>query len=480
MKILEGTEVTPRVKATKNPQKLVRSAIFALNSRKWPKARRKFEAALTDLDIRQNAGVWGNYGIVLTKLKLFSEAQEAFTKAVTLDKKNAELWIKKGLTEFRIDKYADARKSLEKAMHLDKKDPEIPILLSRTLRKQGDIKKAIKILESAKGKFPKSHQIPIELAVVYNNQNEEQKAEQVLKQAIQTAVHPDPGLLLGQTLLDKKEYKRAIHVYEEVLSRFPQSAHAQYGLGIAHHASGDWLKALESYKLAQPLFRPKKPPQSLYVNMARTLKNLKRKKDAINTLYQAKKYGKTTMEITLLLTELFLEDNRPDRAKRALEDASRLDKYNPIVLFYLGLTLLQLNDIPNAKDNFQRSLKLNPEFLESKFQLALLAIQDKEFTKAYRLLNEVVIADPNHIPANELTAKLAYDLRHFKRTIELLEPIILKDPKNRLKELEILLNSWLLLSQPEGAHKFMDELLNDHKGLRAELKPIAFFNQFSK
>ncbi|MHA2243556.1 MAG: tetratricopeptide repeat protein [Candidatus Hodarchaeales archaeon] len=470
--------MTPRIKETKDPPKLVRSAIFALNRKKWPKARRKFEAALIDEEMQQNAGVWANYGIVLTKLKLLSEAQKAFNRAVSLDKKNAELWIKKGLTEFRLENYTEAKKTFEKAMRLDKKDPEIPILLSRILRKDGDLKKAVKVLESAQRKFPKSRQIPIELAIVWSNQNEHQKANHVLKKASKTADHPDPGLLLGQTLLDNKEYIQAIFVYEELLSRFPQSPHVQYGLGVAHHANGEWQKALDAYRLALPLFRPDKPPQNLFVNMARSLKDLKRKKEAIDTLYQAKKYGKTTMEIVLLLAELFLETNRHTRAKRALEDAVRLDKHNPVVRFYLGLTLLQMKDIPRAKENFKRSLELNPEFHESKLQLALLSIQEKDFKTAFTLANEVASADPNHIPGNQLAAKLAYDLRHFKRTIELLEPIVVKEPRKRLEELELLLNSWLLLSQPEKAKSFLNMLLGEHKDLKEKLRSKSFFTQF--
>jgi len=63
----------------------------------------------------------------------------------------------------------------------------------------------------------------------------------------------------------------------------------------------------EEYQKALPLFRPEKPPQSLFVNLGRVLKNLKRNKEAIDALYRAKKYGKPTLEIALLLAELFLE-----------------------------------------------------------------------------------------------------------------------------------------------------------------------------
>jgi len=90
--------VTPRIKEGTNPVKLVRSGVFAIKKKKWAKAKRKFEAALLDDEIQQNAGVWANYGIVLTNLKLLKEAQEAFTRATDLDK-NAELWVKKGLIE---------------------------------------------------------------------------------------------------------------------------------------------------------------------------------------------------------------------------------------------------------------------------------------------------------------------------------------------------------------------------------------------
>ena len=148
--------MTPRIKKEKDPLKLVRSGVFALERKKWSKARRKFEAALTDDEMQQNPGVWANYGIALINLNHISEAQKAFARAVSLDKKNSRLWLKKGLTESRLGNDYEAKKSFEKALRFDKKDPEIPILLSRTLRKQEEGKKAIKVLESAFKKLPKS------------------------------------------------------------------------------------------------------------------------------------------------------------------------------------------------------------------------------------------------------------------------------------------------------------------------------------
>lgn len=468
--------MTPRIKKPKDNVKLVRSGIFAIKRKKWAKAKRKFELALLDEEIQQNAGIWANYGVALTNLNLYDEAREAFRRATSLEK-NSELWIKKGLIESELKDYKEAQKSFEKAINLDKKNPEIHILLSRTHQKQGSIKKAIKILESAQKKHPESHQIPVELAMILSKQKDDSKAELILRKAIKKAKNPDPGLLLGQYLLDKEQYQKAIMTYEEVLIRFPKSQTAQYGLGVAYHANGDWNKALNAYRKALIMFRPEKPPQNLFINIARAHKSLKQHKEAIDALYQAKKYGKSTLEIALLLAELFLEIDRPDRAQRALEDAIGLDKSNPLLRFYLGLTLLRMNNPNQAKKYFKESLELDPNFHESKMQIALLAIKEKKYKEAFSYANEVALADPNHTSACQLAAKLAFDFQDYRRTIELIKPVVEREPE-RIEELRLLLQSWLLLSQPEKAHSFMQIMLNEHKELREKVKKIAFFSQF--
>ncbi|MHA2172807.1 MAG: tetratricopeptide repeat protein, partial [Candidatus Kariarchaeaceae archaeon] len=111
--------------------------------------------------------------------------------------------------------------------------------------------------------------------------------------------------------------------------------------------------------------------------------------------------------------------------------------------------------------------------------LALLAIREKNFQEAYTLTNEVINSDPNHKAACLLTAQLAFDLKDYRRTVELLQTEIKNDPF-QIKELELLLNSWLMLSQPEKAHSFMADLFAEHKELHAKLQPIAFFDQFTQ
>jgi len=469
--------MTPRTKETKDPAKLVRSGIFALNRKKWKKARRKFEAALLDEEIQQNAIVWGNYATALTNLKIFDEAKAAFSRATGLDKKNSSLWLKKGLVEFQLEEYNEAIRSFERAKGLDKKDPEIPILLGRSYEKKGEFKKGIKILEGAQQKFPKSHKIPIELARLWVKQDELEKAEKVLEAAIESTIHPDPGLLLGQTFLEKKEYDHALRIYKAILMKFPDSAHAQYGVGVAYHAKEKWTEALSAYQKASPLFRPERPPQSLYINIARVLKRLNRNKDAIEALYKAKKVGKPNLEILLLLTELFLEMKRPDRAKRTLEDAVNLDKINPVIRFYLGMTLLQLGDIFQAEEEFKLSLVLDPAFHESTLQLALIAFSQNKKDEAFSLAHSVVTTEPGHVPAKKLAARLAFDLQDFLKVIELLQPIVQENPL-LLEDLELLLKAWVRLNQSDSAKDFMEKLLKENEELSAQISSNSFLKQF--
>jgi len=469
--------VPTRLKDSKDPIKLVRSGIFALNRKKWAKAARKFEQALKDEEIQRNAIIWANYGVALTNLNKFHDAHSAFIAAVQIEGKNGELWLKKGLVEYQLKLFHDAEKSFSRAGKLNKNNDEIPILISRCLHKRGDLKKAIKILESSQKKHSQSAKIPIELSKLLEGAGESEKAQMVLLKAIRDTKHPDPGLLLGQLLLDNQQYDKAIDVYIQVLERFPDSSHAQFGVGIAHHAKKEFKPALNAYNKVISMCRPNKPPQNLYINVAKVLKELGRNKEAIDALYKAKKHRKTSLDIPLLLAELFLDSNRPDKAKRALEDAVLLDKKNPVFRFYLGMTNLQLENIAEAKRYFTQSIELDPTFHEGKIQLALLAVKEKELKLAYSLVNDVITENPKHIGGVRLAAQIAFDLRDFRRIIELIEPLVRNAPVN-IPDLEILLNSWLMLSQPEKAHAFIKEMLSENKEIRAQLETIAFFDQF--
>jgi tetratricopeptide (TPR) repeat protein len=469
--------VPPRIKESKDPIKLVRSGIFAINRKKWAKAARKFEQALKDEEVQQNAIIWANYGVTLTNLKKYNEAHNAFIIAVQLEGKNDELWLKKGLIEYQLEQFKDAENSFTRAGKLNKNNDEIPILTSRCLHKRGETKKAIKILESSRKKFPESAKIPMELSKLLEGAGENENAKMVLHKAIRDSKHSDPGLILGQQLLDNQQYDKAIEVYQKILERFPNSSHSQFGIGIAYHAKKDFKPALIAYNKVISMYSSNKPPQNLYINIARALKELGRNKEALDALYKAKRLGKTTLDISLLMAELFLDSNHPEKANRALEDAVILDKSNPVFRFYLGMTNLQLGNIAEAKRYFAQSIELDSTFHESKIQLALLAVKDKKLQQAYSLVNEVLKENPKHTGGVRLAAQIAFDLRDFRRTVELIEPLVRNTPL-MISDLEILLNSWLMLSQPERAHSYMKKLLSEKKELKAQLKTTAFFDQF--
>ncbi len=470
--------MSPRITEAKDPFKLVNSGIFALKRNKWAKAKRKFEEALKNEDIQKNSSVWGNYGIALVNLKLYPDALKAFTQASDLDKNNAELLTKKGIVEFQLNNFKAAETSFKQALQKNKNDPEIYILLSRVYGKQDEYLKKIKVLEKALKKLPDSYKIPIELARAWAQHENPEKVEKVLKEAIPKAKTPDPGLLLGQHLLDQNKIDNALEIYKLVLDRFPTSQHAQYGIGVAYHAKNKFSQALDAYMKSLELFRGEKTPQSLYINLARVLKQLKRQKEAIDYLFRAKKMGKTTLEISLLLAELFLEINRADRAFRALEDAQNLDKDNPVIPFYMGMTSLQLEDPSNAEEHFKRSLLLDPNFYESKLQLAILALQKKQYNEAYILALEVIKSKPDHIPARQLAGKMAFNLQKFKETIEILKPVVVESPK--LDDLEVLLRAWLMRNESKDAHSFVKNELKITKELHNQMEKKVFLRQFLK
>lgn len=424
---------------------------------------------MKDEEIQQNPGVWTNYGISLANLNRLTEAHEAFTKAVNLDKKDPSIWIKKGLVEFKQEDFKDAARSFDKARGLDKKDPEIPILLARALNKQIAVKKAVKILENAIQRLPHSHQLPIELAKLFTQENDIKKAEYVLEEAVRVTNRPDPGLVLGQHLIDEKKHDRAINIYKKVLERFPESVYAQYGIGIANHAKGEWDAAITAYHQARKMFSPKKPPQSFWINLGRVLKQLKRYNEAIDALYRAKKTGKPTLQIFLLLSELYLAKDRPDRAKNTLEEAAKLDKTNPIIPYFQAFTELRLGVYDQAKELWQFSLKLDPTLVDSKYQLALMAVRENDFKEGLSLAEEVLVQDETFYPARKLAGRLAFRLKQFNRTIELLELAVIEKPIERQNELELLLLAWTKEEKSDKADVLLTHLIQTQPSLRDQL-----------
>ena len=76
-------------------------------------------------------------------------------------------------------------------------------------------------------------------------------------------------------------------------------------------------------------------------------------------------------------------------ANKELKRAAELDASNPVYPFERGMNFFYLNDLENAEQSFLKALALNPDDLESGYQLGYLYTLQKNFKQAELHLNRI-------------------------------------------------------------------------------------------
>ena len=82
-----------------------------------------------------------------------------------------------------------------------------------------------------------------------------------------------------------------------------------------------------------------------------------------------------------------------------------------IARYNLAVMCEQLNYVDLAKENYKKILKENSQHWKTKFNLYLIYIKEKNFTKALKLVNEVLIIKPSYQPALRDKAVILYYLK---------------------------------------------------------------------
>lgn len=94
------------------------------------------------------------------------------------------------------------------------------------------------------------------------------------------------------------------------------------------------------------------------------------------------------------------------QAKNYLEEAMKLDPDNPDILVQLGLSLLPLGEIDEAKQNFTKALEIAPNYTEARAGLARIAYWQNDLATA-KLFVEMALSQA---PSDEELTKLASNI----------------------------------------------------------------------
>ncbi|MBN2317043.1 MAG: tetratricopeptide repeat protein [Sedimentisphaerales bacterium] len=239
-------------------------------------------------------------------------------------------------------------------------------------------------------------------------------AKLILDEFFDRAIRNDPNYLdaylaAGQLALDKQDYELAAEQYRKALERFGTEPDAHFGLAKAFYPS-DRLSMINSLDAAI-LINPRHAPSLLL--MAEHQIDCEDYVGAAKLLDKVLEFNAWHPEAWAYKAVLAYLANDPNAVQSHHAHALKYWPANPDVDYLIGRKLSQKYRFAEGASYQRRALKLNPEYLPAKIQLAQDLLRLGAENEGWALAGEVHSRDAYNILAYNL-ANLRDHLSKFK------------------------------------------------------------------
>ncbi|MFH0762936.1 MAG: tetratricopeptide repeat protein [Candidatus Omnitrophota bacterium] len=309
----------------------------------------------------------------LPALLIINKNSFAFDKKASLALKHYIMAVMHESTG-EIDK---AIQEYKKALNADKESSVIHLNLASGYLKKNDIPSAIEELRASIKIDPDAIEPRAILALIYTSQNKPELARSEYEAALKNAakIHPenvDIYKTLGILYIQGKKFPEAEEAYRTVVKLSPEDAEARFYLATIYNELKKNDSAEEELKRALTL----KPDYHEALNFLGYLyveenKNLA---EAGELIRRALKFAPDNGAYIDSLGWFYFKKGEYKAALKELSRAISLVE-DPVIYDHIGDTYFQIEDIPNARLNWEKSLTLNPA-------------QDSVRKKIERLINE--------------------------------------------------------------------------------------------
>ncbi|HWF03692.1 MAG TPA: tetratricopeptide repeat protein [Candidatus Angelobacter sp.] len=163
-----------------------------------------------------------------------------------------------------------------------------------------------------------------------------------------------------------------------------------------------------------------------YARVAKEVEKWQEAEDALTQAFRLAPNSPLVMQsfgtLWLSRTDKNADDSLPT-AKHWFLQALKHER-TACVLTLLGATYCGLNDEPAARDAFEEAIKIDPDYEEALYNLAVLD-ENKKPERSIELLEKAIQIDPDYLLAHQILGRLAHkkDLLcaeyHFQRCLEI-------------------------------------------------------------
>jgi tetratricopeptide (TPR) repeat protein len=342
------------------------------------------------------------------RLREFAKAQEQYEGGLKAFPKEAATYQKRLVELYAAsNRIPEANKLLAKVLEADPKDPEAISMRASLHLASGnrdEINLAVNDLQGLVNKTPNNHLLHFNLGRALLAKGEIEQArvqfDEVLKlrqdflaaretlariylsrnngaKALEEAdkiVRQDPNNLEGHlrrsdALLMLGEWDKAREELNFTTSRFPQSTHAQYQVGLLAYQSKDYTKAAQVFGDIR-----KSNPKDVkgLVGMVETLASQNQMAQAIREMEAAASAEPDRRDLSVFLANLYVRSERYDEAIQRYKAVVAKDPKAADILFKLAETYRRKGDLNEAIDTFKKASQAAPNDATPLLQLGLL------------------------------------------------------------------------------------------------------------
>lgn len=244
------------------------------------------------------------------------------------------------------------------------------ITLSRALVKQNQVAPAVSVLESAVSRGLENAPVYAALAEVYEKSGQADKAIEAMRKAVERdQKREEYRFRYGMLLTESKAPADGRSALETALTDFPRSSRLWFALGVSQLGEHRTADAVASFNHALEI-DPKFAQALAYLGMAAAEEG--RYGDAVSYYERSLAIDDNVAATHYLLAEALLKQQPVDnsRVESHLTRAVALDASFAPVRLALGKLDYRLNRFPEAAEQLQRAIELNPNLAEAHSELA--------------------------------------------------------------------------------------------------------------
>lgn len=286
------------------------------------------------------------------------------TKALALDKSTSSALSHyiMGVMYEDLGDIDAAIKEYESALRIDREASIIHLNLASSLIKKNNIPRAIAELNSAINLDPEAIEPHAILAIIYSSQNQADAARGEYEIALKNASKLQPKNAdiyksLGIIYLQQKKFKQALDTYRLIIDLTPNDAEAHFYLANIYNELNDNQAAEKEARRALEL-RPDYPEALNFLGYLYTQEN-RNLDEAGEMIKKALAFQPDNGAYVDSLGWFYFRKGNFKEALKELKRASTLIE-DPEIYDHLGDVYLKMNDSVNAKLNWEKSLKLDP------------------------------------------------------------------------------------------------------------------------